>query len=84
MFKCQECGRKFRKVEAARRASENGCPGCGGVDIDLDPDPKPVRTIFPKPLSSLQGVGPVPTNPDPFVPADVDDPTPEGWESMTW
>lgn len=35
MFQCQECGRKFRTVAAAERASNNGCPGCGGCDIDL-------------------------------------------------
>lgn len=33
-FKCMECGRKFRTVKAAERASYNGCPGCGGSDID--------------------------------------------------
>jgi predicted nucleic acid-binding Zn-ribbon protein len=35
MFACQECGRKFRTVAAAERATNNGCPGCGGCDIDL-------------------------------------------------
>ena len=37
-WKCQECGRKFRTTKAAERASMNGCPKCGGVDIDLDVD----------------------------------------------
>jgi hypothetical protein len=34
-----ECGHKFRTVKAAERASfgPNGCPGCGGSDIDLAP-----------------------------------------------
>jgi hypothetical protein len=41
MFKCLECGRKFRTTKAAYRASLHGCPGCGGVDVDLDPDPTP-------------------------------------------
>lgn len=36
MFKCQECGRKFKTVSAARKASLNGCPKCGGCDIDVD------------------------------------------------
>jgi DNA-directed RNA polymerase subunit RPC12/RpoP len=36
MFKCQECGRKFKTVRSAEKASKDGCPGCGGVDIDLD------------------------------------------------
>jgi hypothetical protein len=40
MFKCQECGRRFRTERAAWKASMEGCPGCGGVDIDLD-DGKP-------------------------------------------
>jgi len=35
-FKCYECGRKFRTVKAAERAAYHGCPGCGGVDIDID------------------------------------------------
>jgi len=38
MFKCQECGRKFRSVKAAERAVWNGCPGCGGSDIDMAPE----------------------------------------------
>ena len=38
MFACQECGRKFKTARAAERASRNGCPKCGGVDIDLDVD----------------------------------------------
>lgn len=35
MFLCQECGKKFYTTAAAERATNNGCPGCGGVDIDL-------------------------------------------------
>ena len=36
-FYCQECGHAFRTVKAAERASTSldGCPGCGGADIDL-------------------------------------------------
>jgi predicted nucleic acid-binding Zn-ribbon protein len=37
-FKCQECGKKFKTVAAAERASYHGCPKCGGTDIDLDAD----------------------------------------------
>ncbi len=37
-FKCMECGKKFRTVKAAERASFNGCPGCGGLDVDVDVD----------------------------------------------
>jgi hypothetical protein len=36
MWKCLECGRKFRTTNAAERAANNGCPNCGGVDVDLD------------------------------------------------
>jgi hypothetical protein len=43
MFKCQECGKKFRTVAAAERAANNGCPGCGGVDVDVDTESKPAR-----------------------------------------
>lgn len=38
MFKCYECGRRFKSVKAAEKASLNGCPRCGGVDIDLAVD----------------------------------------------
>jgi predicted nucleic acid-binding Zn-ribbon protein len=38
MWKCLECGRRFRTARAAERAANNGCPHCGGVDIDLDVD----------------------------------------------
>jgi transcription elongation factor Elf1 len=34
-FACMECGKKYKSVSAARRASMNGCSKCGGVDIDL-------------------------------------------------
>lgn len=34
---CQECGKRFLTVKAAEKASFNGCPKCGGVDIDLGP-----------------------------------------------
>lgn len=34
-FACQECGRKFRTVGAAETAASEGCPKCGGVDVDL-------------------------------------------------
>lgn len=34
-FECMECGKKFRTVKAAERAASEGCPNCGGVDIDL-------------------------------------------------
>jgi hypothetical protein len=53
MWKCLECGRRFRTVKAAERAANNGCPHCGGVDIDLDVDTK--RTVF-RPCSCGSGL----------------------------
>ena len=37
LFQCQECGRKFYTTASAEKASygDNGCPGCGGSDIDI-------------------------------------------------
>jgi predicted nucleic acid-binding Zn-ribbon protein len=37
MFTCLECGKRFRSVQAAERAALDGCPRCGGVDIDVAP-----------------------------------------------
>lgn len=39
-FACVECGHKFRTVKAAERAAfgDEGCPKCGGSDIDLAPE----------------------------------------------
>lgn len=34
-FGCMECGKVFRTIKAAEKASSVGCPKCGGVDIDL-------------------------------------------------
>ena len=34
-FECLECGKKFYHADAAQRASFNGCPKCGGVDIGI-------------------------------------------------
>jgi predicted nucleic acid-binding Zn-ribbon protein len=38
MWKCLECGRKFKTAKAAERAANNGCPKCGGVDVDDVPE----------------------------------------------
>jgi hypothetical protein len=43
MFTCLECKRKFKTAKAAERAVNNGCPKCGGVDIDLDVPDKPTE-----------------------------------------
>jgi hypothetical protein len=37
-FQCMECGKKFKSVKAAENAQQNGCPKCGGTDIDLAED----------------------------------------------
>lgn len=37
MWRCLECGRKFKSVRAAERAASDGCPHCGGVDVDFVP-----------------------------------------------
>lgn len=35
LFECMECGKKFYTVAAAERATNHGCPKCGGSDIDM-------------------------------------------------
>jgi predicted nucleic acid-binding Zn-ribbon protein len=56
MFKCQECGKKFKTTQAAERASNNGCPKCGGVDIDLDvPDNAPGDPRGPRGMVDANG-----------------------------
>ena len=46
-WQCWECGQRFRTARAAERAINDGCPGCGGVDIDIartkvsEPRPRP-------------------------------------------
>jgi predicted nucleic acid-binding Zn ribbon protein len=39
IFACMECGKKFYCVRAAERASYDGCPKCGGVDVDVNVEP---------------------------------------------
>jgi predicted nucleic acid-binding Zn-ribbon protein len=34
-YKCLECGKKFKTAKAAEKAMDDGCPKCGGSDIDL-------------------------------------------------
>ena len=36
-FACMECGHRFRTLKGAERAmlGPNGCPKCGGSDVDL-------------------------------------------------
>lgn len=35
MWTCMECGKTFKTVKAAEKASFNGCPKCGGCDVDF-------------------------------------------------
>ncbi len=35
LFECLECGKKFYSTKAAEKAANDGCPKCGGVDIDV-------------------------------------------------
>ena len=46
LFWCQECGKAFTSVKAAERAAfgDEGCPKCGGSDIDCAP-PKPAAPV---------------------------------------
>lgn len=44
IFACLECGRRFKTTAAAERAAYNGCPNCGGVDIDLAPIERDTKT----------------------------------------
>jgi predicted nucleic acid-binding Zn-ribbon protein len=72
MFKCQECGRKFKTSGAAERAASDGCPKCGGVDIDLDTE-----------ATAGGGISPVrKSKPDrlPLFYDEADNPS-NGWES---
>ena len=41
MYQCLECGRRFRTAGAAEKAFLSGCPGCGGVDIDVSTSAEP-------------------------------------------
>jgi len=34
-FECLECGKKFYSVDSAEKASSEGCPKCGGSDIEI-------------------------------------------------
>lgn len=34
-YQCMECGRRFKSHRSAERAVNDGCPRCGGTDIDL-------------------------------------------------
>ena len=46
LFVCMECKKKFYTVKSAEKASYNGCPGCGGGDIEISPES--YATVFKK------------------------------------
>lgn len=54
-FHCLECGQKFRTLRAAERASfgPEGCPGCGGSDIEFGDvcPPDPPVYLSPAPVA---------------------------------
>lgn len=60
MFECLECRRKFRSVAAAERASYNGCPNCGSVDIDISVPDSPasftdkIKLLYPEERDYLE------------------------------
>jgi len=72
-FACNECGHRFRTVAAAEKASfgPDGCPGCGGADIDLGAAaPAASRTnLKPAPCALCGGQGPHEGPGHPYVPA---------------
>ena len=39
-YACLECGHRLGSAAAAK-ACDNGCPKCGGVDIDIAREPAP-------------------------------------------
>ena len=61
-FVCLECGHKFRSVASAEKALAEGCPDCGGVDIDADyPSSDQIRSAGRKinPVGWFRDVTPV-------------------------
>lgn len=55
MWKCLECGKRFKTERQAERAFLYGCPRCGGVDVDIDVDA--VREATRKALQATQKRG---------------------------
>ena len=40
---CLECGKKFKTAASAEKAANDGCPKCGGLDIDIDTGEKSLK-----------------------------------------
>ena len=55
MYKCLECQRKFKTTKAAEKATNKGCPGCGGTDIDVDANPDQGFECDPQPKYDAVG-----------------------------
>lgn len=68
-FQCMECGKKFRSVKAAENAQQNGCPKCGGTDIDLA-EHEEDRTDLWHPDKDVKNPGLPTDKPKAAVPAD--------------
>lgn len=49
-FQCLECGKRFA-IKAAMCAAANGCPRCGGVDIELAED-----IVSPRARAAVQDI----------------------------
>ncbi len=54
LLECLECGKKFYIIKAAEKASygARGCPGCGGVDIDVYVEKK-TRALIDEAVDAL-------------------------------
>lgn len=48
-WECLECGRKFTARAAEKAVNGDGCPTCGGCDIDLH-----VLNFKPEPVTSQE------------------------------
>lgn len=61
LYQCLECGRGFHTAKSAERAMDNGCPGCGGSDIDLYVKESPqqyvdrIKTLYPSESTYIDG-----------------------------
>jgi predicted nucleic acid-binding Zn-ribbon protein len=57
MYACIECGRKFKSEKAAEKAADDGCPNCGGVDIDLEVTSDLSKGYQEQPLPKYDHIG---------------------------
>lgn len=57
MYVCLECGKKFKTEKAAEKAVDDGCPKCGGTDIDLEVTSDVSRGYQDQPLPKYDRIG---------------------------